>query len=256
MGGIFGKQSKQSASSQSQSTSSSVQDSRNWNNYWPQAQEDFGGVAQQSGQATNALSALLGLGGDPSAQQGAFENFRNNTGYQFGLNQGVNAITGSNAAKGLLNSGATAKAINQFGQDYASTKYNDYLSQLFNLSNQGLQAGQLLSGAGQESTSHGESQSQSTASSTSTGKGGKGGLGGLVGGALSTVAASDRRLKKDIKFIRTLPNGLNVYSYKYINDKGPYIGVMADEVERLVPEALGPMIDGYKTVDYRKIGVL
>lgn len=232
MGGIFGKSSKQTQTSES------------GNKYFPQAQEDFGGVAKQTGNVTNALSALLGLGGDPSVQQKAFETFRNNTGYQFGLDQGVNAITGSNAAKGLLNSGATAKAINQFGQDYASTKYNDYLSQLFNLSNQGLQAGQILSGAGQYSRSQGQS------------KGGKGGLGGLLGGALSSVAASDRRLKKDIKFIRTLPNGLNVYSYKYINDKGPYVGVMADEVEKLVPEALGPMIDGYKTVDYRKIGVL
>lgn len=236
MGGIFGKSSKQSSQAESHS----------WNNYYPQAQNTFGSTAGLTGTASNALASLLGLGGDTGAQNEAFNNFRNNTGYQFGLNQGMDAITNSAAAKGLLNSGSTAKALNQFGQDYASTKYNDYLSNLFNLANTGLSAGNLIAGTGQESTG----------SSTSTSKGGKSGLGGLVGGALSTVAASDRRLKKDIKFIRTLPNGLNVYSYKYINDKGPYIGVMADEVEKLVPEALGPMIDGYKTVDYRKIGVL
>lgn len=252
MGGIFGKKPKSSQQSTSQSTSSS--ESRNWNNYWPQAQEDFGGVAQQAGTAGNALSALLGLGGDPTAQQGAFNTWKDSTGYQFGLDQGTNAITGSAAAKGLLNSGSTAKALNQFGQDYASTKFNDYLTQLLNLGNQGLQAGQLLGNVGQESTS--KSQSQSTSQSSGTSSGGKSGLGGSLGIGGATIALSDRRLKMNIRKLYERPDGLGVYSYSYINGHGPLKGVMADEVALLKPEALGPVINGYQTVDYAKIGEL
>lgn len=252
MGSIFGKKPKSTQSSTSQSTQSS--DSHSFNNAWPQLQQQFSGVAGQAGTATNALSALLGLGGDPSAQQGAFDNWRNNTGYQFGLDQGTQAITGGAASKGLLNSGSTAKALTQFGQDYASTKYGDYLNQLSGLANQGLQAGSLLANAGQESTSH--SEGQSTSSSQGKSGGGKGGLGGLLGAGASLVAASDRRLKTNIVKLYDRQDGLGVYSYNYINGKGPYKGVMADEVEKIMPEALGPVIDGYATVDYAKIGAI
>jgi hypothetical protein len=42
-------------------------------------------------------------------------------GYQFGLNQGMNALQSSQAAKGGLYSGAALKAANQYAQDYAGT---------------------------------------------------------------------------------------------------------------------------------------
>lgn len=48
-----------------------------------------------------------------------------NPGYQFGLSQGVNAIEGSRASKGLLNSGATGKALTRYGQDYAGQQFNN-----------------------------------------------------------------------------------------------------------------------------------
>ena len=64
---------------------------------------------------------------------------------------------------------------------------------------------------------------------------------------------SDRRLKRDIEKIDTLPSGLNVYKYKYIWDAVDRTGVMADEVEKIFPEAVGEM-HGYKTVDYSRIG--
>lgn len=252
MGSIFGKPAK--STSTAQSTQSS--DSHNFNNYWPQAQQDFGGTISNGGNANNALSALLGLGGDPSAQQGAFDTWKGNTGYQFGLDQGTKAITGGAASKGLLNSGSTAKALNQFGQDYASTKYNDYLTQLNGLSSQGLQAGSLLGNVGQEQISH--SEGQSTENKSETGK--KKGLGGLLGAGASLIssgpAASDRRLKTNIVKLYERTDGLGVYTYNYINGKGPYKGVMADEVEKIMPDALGPVIDGYATVDYAKIGAL
>jgi hypothetical protein len=46
-------------------------------------------------------------------------------GYKFGLSQGNKNIQGSAAARGGLYSGATLKALNKFGNDYGTTKFND-----------------------------------------------------------------------------------------------------------------------------------
>lgn len=46
-------------------------------------------------------------------------------GYQFGMDQGTRALQGSSAARGSLHSGATLKALNKFGNDYATTKFGD-----------------------------------------------------------------------------------------------------------------------------------
>jgi len=46
-------------------------------------------------------------------------------GYQFGIDQGTRALQGSAAARGGLYSGATMKALNRFGNDYATSKFGD-----------------------------------------------------------------------------------------------------------------------------------
>lgn len=70
----------------------------------------------------------------------------------------------------------------------------------------------------------------------------------LPGAALS---GSDRRIKRDIKRIGTISNGLPFYSFRYIWDDAPQIGLMADEVEKVHPGAVidGPL--GYKMVSYQ-----
>lgn len=63
---------------------------------------------------------------------------------------------------------------------------------------------------------------------------------------------SDRRLKKNIKQIGVADNGLNVYSYNYIWGGPTQLGYMADEVEKVAPQAIGER-QGFKTVDYGMI---
>jgi hypothetical protein len=46
-------------------------------------------------------------------------------GYQFGLDQGAQALQQSAASRGLLNSGGTLKHLLQYGNDYATTRFND-----------------------------------------------------------------------------------------------------------------------------------
>jgi hypothetical protein len=49
---------------------------------------------------------------------------------------------------------------------------------------------------------------------------------------------SDRRVKWDIAKVGQLDNGLNVYGFKYIGSKVPQIGLMADEVREIRPDAV------------------
>jgi hypothetical protein len=68
--------------------------------------------------------------------------------------------------------------------------------------------------------------------------------------AVAAIIASDRRLKENILKIGRLANGLFVYSYNYIWDNEPQIGVMADEVKKLIPEAVITLHSGYDAVNY------
>lgn len=81
------------------------------------------------------------------------------------------------------------------------------------------------------------------------------GLGGNLGAA-AMMMPSDIRVKENIKAIGYLPNGLPVYEYEYkpefksIGGEGKFIGVMAQDVEKVIPEAVVEHPDGYKMVNY------
>ena len=79
-------------------------------------------------------------------------------------------------------------------------------------------------------------------------------LGGLFGLGGSLLGAfSDRRLKKSIRLIGKLANGLNIYRFKYIFGGPEQVGVMAQEVLKVHPEAVSSFA-GFLTVDYSKLG--
>jgi hypothetical protein len=79
-------------------------------------------------------------------------------------------------------------------------------------------------------------------------------LGAAAGVATSKLMGSDRRLKTDIKRVGTLDNGLPVYSYRYKVGGPAMLGVMADEVQVVRPEAyVQNGINGYDAVDYAKL---
>lgn len=140
----------------------------------------LGGQVANGTNASNGLSAMLGLGGDPTAQNAAFKNFQNSTGYQFGLNQGEQAVTGNAATRGLVNSGATAKALDTYGQNYANTQYQNYTGLLQGQQNAGNQAAGVIGSAGQQSSSTSNSNGTSNGASSS-----KPGIGGFLGALAS-----------------------------------------------------------------------
>ena len=79
-----------------------------------------------------------------------------------------------------------------------------------------------------------------------------GALGSLGGAAASR---SDARCKANIKKLGKI-KGHNLYEFEYIGDDSKHIGVMAQEVKAINPDAVIVMPDGFYAVDYSKIGIM
>lgn len=88
-----------------------------------------------------------------------------------------------------------------------------------------------------------------------------GGIGGLFGSVLGAAGQaggfgalfSDRRLKTDIRRVGQTDGGVPIYVYRYGN-MGPFLmGVMADEIEAINPEAVIEHVSGFKMVDYSEV---
>lgn len=70
---------------------------------------------------------------------------------------------------------------------------------------------------------------------------------------------SDLRLKRDIKPVAAFNNGLNLFSFKYLDDDTAYVGVIAQDLLDSDNEAFRQAVitrpDGYYAVDYDKLGI-
>ena len=82
------------------------------------------------------------------------------------------------------------------------------------------------------------------------GGGGRRGGGGRGGGR-----RSDIRLKHDIVLLGYLDDGLGFYRFSYNGSEKPYVGVIAQEVQQIVPQAVMRGRDGYLRVNYDRLGV-
>lgn len=82
--------------------------------------------------------------------------------------------------------------------------------------------------------------------------GGIGQMAGQLGSA--AIAASDRRLKKNITKVGDDPRGWGIYEFEYDDPDLAYLGVcrgyMADEVEPVRPDAVLTDVAGYKAINY------
>lgn len=184
----------------------------------------------------NYLTSLLTGTGDTGAANAGYQNYLQMAGYAPAMRQLSQNITGQGAASGILNSGSTAKALQSRGAELNNQFFNNYLQQLSGLSGLGLQAGGLVANAGQ--------QSQSTGGGPST----AGTIASTIGGIASIF--SDRRLKRNIELVGREADGLGIYLCRYIWSRTRRLMVMADEVAKLRPWALGPRRAGFATVNY------
>lgn len=107
---------------------------------------------------TSAVSGgVNNLGNLSDILNQGFDAYKKNAGFDFQLNQGNRNIAGGAAAKGLLNSGSTAKALAEYESNLGNTMYGNWLDRLGGVAQMGLGAAGPLVGAGSTSSSTGKS---------------------------------------------------------------------------------------------------
>jgi hypothetical protein len=203
--------------------------------------------------------------------------------YQFGLSQGMGQFNAQQNAAGGLISGNAIQGGQQFAQGYAQNSlqdaFNNYqinrqnvATNLYNASNIGSTGIQTAANAGTGTASNvsnmlssiGNAQASGTMGAANAQAGALNSISNyamLYGMMNRTPSTSDIRTKENIEQIGWLPNGLPVYSYEYKEEfkndplagSGKYVGVMAHEVEKIIPDAVSLRSDGYKMVDYSKV---
>lgn len=92
--------------------------------------------------AEQGLNAFNQLAGEVSG------GFQQSPGYQFAFDQGQRALEGSAAAGGNLRSGATMKALTNYGQGMANQEYGNYFNRLGTVAQMGQAAAGNQAAAG------------------------------------------------------------------------------------------------------------
>lgn len=111
--------------------------------------------------ALSILGGVYGIGPDGSYKAPAsgaaapdYSAFFASPDYNFRLQQGEQAIERSQAAKGLLTSGSTLKAANNYAQDTASSEYGSWFNRLAGLAGVGQSATNTTVAAGQNAANN------------------------------------------------------------------------------------------------------
>lgn len=108
-------------------------------------------ATQATGQATGLMSSLLSGGPGGYADSG---------GFKFLLNQGTQDVNSNMASRGLLNSGADMKGLEDYRNGLASTYLNQYLDHVNQMGQLGVGAGSVLAKSGDVSSSQSKNKSK------------------------------------------------------------------------------------------------
>lgn len=96
---------------------------------YAETRSDFAPERAAGTTALSRLSDAYGFNGD-AGRTAATADFRADPGYQYALNQGTEQAQTSAAARGMLGSGGTLKAIQDRGMNLADQGFSNYLSRL------------------------------------------------------------------------------------------------------------------------------
>jgi hypothetical protein len=236
----------------------------------PYAQAGVGSLQQQQ--------ALLGLLG-PEAQQQAIAQLEQGAGFQAQVRQGEEALLQNASATGGLRGGNIQAALAQFRPQMLQQAIEDQYGRLGGLTALGQTTSQNIAQLGQASAAGQATAGLKTGADIADLFGLQGaaragsrlGQGAAASNVLNLPAQflgqqygagivnptlgfkiSDRRLKKNVARLGTRSDGLGVYEFEYIWGGGRQIGLMAQEVVNIYPEAIGES-GGYMTVDYGKV---
>jgi hypothetical protein len=231
------------------------------------------------------MGALAGLGStDATGKFTVNPDFQKNftaadmqadPGYQFRMQQGQNAIERSAAARGSLNSGATLKALTDYGQNMGSQEYQNAYNRFNNDQSNRFNRLSSIAGIGQTANSQVVNAGENYANQVSGNQiamgnarsanqiAGANQQSNTLGQIGSIVAlASDERAKTNIQPISQtdlseMKSHLKAFRFNYKEDKfgsGDWIGVMAQDLQK---SKLGKTLvfedsDGVLKVDMKK----
>ena len=71
------------------------------------------------------------------------------------------------------------------------------------------------------------------------------------------VMISDARLKTDLRYVQTLPNGIKLHSFRYLGSDQVFVGAVAQELlaDAGFAKAVKVLPSGYYAVDYGALGL-
>lgn len=191
----------------------------------------------------NQLSDLAGLITDPNKQRSYVEN---NPFFKAMADDAQNRLFSNQAARGKVGSGGTAAALQNslllLGQDLLDRNIN----QRFNMVGVGQSASNNIADL---LTQKGNAEASGVVGAANARA--QGIQSAIQLGTSAAMMISDRRFKRDIERIGKLDNGLPVYKFKYKYGEETHVGVMADEVEKVIPDAVIER-NGIKFVNYEK----
>lgn len=192
----------------------------------------------------NALPTLTDLQSNPEALQ-------NSSAYKFRLDQGMNAITRKAAAAGFRGSGNVLYELQNFGQGLASEEYQNEFNRRYSLAQLGQSSAAALAGASvQAGNTMANSLTQGGLGAAQAQSGLFGGLAQGAGMGLGYLfATSDLRVKDNISLLYKDSRGFNWYEFTYKGNNTKHVGVIAQEVEQILPEAVVEF-NGIKHVNY------
>lgn len=211
---------------------------------------------RQAGQ--DQLSGLSSLISDPQAQ---LDFVQNNPFFNALASDAQSRLFSNQAARGKVGSGGTAQALQNslllLGQDLL----NNSINQRMNLVTMGQNA---AAGQGTASIQSGNTISDlltqqgnalaagqvGAANANTQGIQSLFNLGGTLGAA--AIGLSDIRFKEKIERIGELESGVGVYRYKFKGRPETHVGVIAQEVEQSIPDAVIEL-DGVKYVRYERL---
>jgi hypothetical protein len=117
-------------------------------------------------EAASLYGGILGVGGAGQSQQ-ALNTFRNSIGYQDLMREGLGAVNSNAYARGMGDSGATLKALQDRGSQIANGTTQQYLGNLGLLINAGTQGAGNVAGVTQNVTNNIGAISQNAANAQS-----------------------------------------------------------------------------------------
>lgn len=153
-------------------------------------------------QTTFAPTTAAPQGQTPQqAAESAFDIFRGSTGYQFRLGEGMDAVNSAYAGSGMFQSGAALRGINEYGQNFASNEFNNYMALLSGQQGTGLQAAGAQAGVGVDYANAASNINQNNANAIRDGAVARaynnnatfGGISNALGGAFGSLAYAPQR---------------------------------------------------------------